>query len=98
MKQEIPFNDLKLNYASIKDEINTAIQSVVESQRFIGGDEIAAFEKEFAAFYGKEASVSCSSGTDALMLSLKTLGVGPGDEVVVPAMTFWSIIRLCTSA
>ncbi|MFC1460936.1 DegT/DnrJ/EryC1/StrS family aminotransferase [Verrucomicrobiota bacterium] len=88
MKQKIPFNDLKLNYASIKDEIDTAIQSVVETQRFIGGDEITAFENEFAAFCGKQASVSCSNGTDALMLSLKTLGVGPGDEVVVPAMTF----------
>lgn len=88
MKEGIPFNDLKLNYTSIKDEIDAVIRRVVESQRFIGGDEVAAFESEFAAFCGAETSVTCSNGTDALMLSLKALGIGPGDEVVVPAMTF----------
>lgn len=85
---QIPFNDLKLNYASIKDEIDKAILDVLASQRFIGGPELAAFEKEFAAYCGVGESMACSSGTDALFLALKALGIGPGDDVIVPSMTF----------
>lgn len=88
MQEPVPFNDLKLNYASCRNEIDAAVQRVIESQRFIGGDEVKAFESEFAAFCRVEESVSCSNGTDAIMLSLRALGIGHGDDVIVPGMTF----------
>lgn len=84
----VPFNDLKLQYADIRGEIDAALRQVVAEQQFIGGEEVEAFEREFAAYSDAPVCVACASGTDALMLALAALGVGPGDDVVVPAMTF----------
>ncbi len=63
---------------------------VLESNRFIGGPEVESFEAEIAAYCGSVQAVGVSSGTDALIVSLMALGVGKGDEVIVPSFTFFS--------
>jgi len=83
-----PFLDLKAQFASIQDEVMAAIERVVKSQQFIMGPEVEAFESEIATLTGAGAAVSCASGTDALMLALLALGVGPGDEVITTPFTF----------
>jgi dTDP-4-amino-4,6-dideoxygalactose transaminase len=84
----IPFVDLKAQYASIKGEVNQAIQGVLESCQFTLGSEVAAFEKEFAAYCGSEQGVAVNTGTSALHLALLAAGVGPGDEVITVPFTF----------
>lgn len=84
---KVPFVDLSLLHPHIKDEISEAINRVMESGRYILGPEVEAFEKEFAAYVGTRNCVSVASGTEALILSLRAVGVKRGDEVVVPANT-----------
>ena len=82
--------DLKRQYQSIKSEIDEAIQKVLESGRFILGPEVEAFEREIAEYVGVKHAIGVASGTDALLLSLKALGIGPGDKVIVPSFTFFA--------
>jgi len=82
------FLDLKVQYKSIKEEIDAAIKRILESCVFIGGVEVEEFEKEIANFCGAKYAIGVNSGTDALFLSLKALGVGPGDEVITTPFTF----------
>lgn len=84
----IPLVDLKRQYLSIKEEIDEAIAHVISESAFIGGKYVASFEQNFAAFCGVRHCVGVANGTDALFLALKTLGVGLGDEVFVPANSF----------
>ena len=84
----IPVLDLGTLHASIGDELQDAFDRVLAASAFIGGRELTSFEEEFAAAHGRAYGVGCASGTDALALALHAAGVGPGDEVVVPAMTF----------
>ena len=84
----VPFVDLKTQYHSIQDEITTAIRGVLESCQFTLGKEVAAFEEEFAAYCGVKHAVAVNSGTSALHLALLAAGIGPGAEVIAPAMTF----------
>ncbi|MCX6820758.1 MAG: DegT/DnrJ/EryC1/StrS family aminotransferase [Candidatus Aenigmarchaeota archaeon] len=84
----IPFFDLKRQYADIKPEIDTAITKVLESGQFILGEELAAFETEFARYVGAKHAFGVGSGTDALFLSLLGMGIGPGDEVITVANTY----------
>jgi dTDP-4-amino-4,6-dideoxygalactose transaminase len=84
----IPFLDLKPQYRIIKPEIDDAIARVLESAQFILGDEVAAFEKEFAAYSGAQHGIAVNSATSALHLALLAAGVGPGAEVVTTAFTF----------
>ncbi len=84
----IPFLDLKAQYHSIKPDIDAAILKVLESSQFALGDEVAAFEREFAAYVGATEGVGVNSGTSALHLALLALGVGPGDEVITVPNTF----------
>jgi len=86
----IPILDLKAQYESIKDEINAAIAEVLESTRFILGPNVAAFEEEVAEYLGVGYAVGVASGTDALLLTLRAYGIGPEDEVIVPAYTFFA--------
>jgi dTDP-4-amino-4,6-dideoxygalactose transaminase len=79
---------LKWQYQTIKKEIDKAIKRVLESGQFIGGKEVENFEKEIAKFCGVKYAISVNSGTDALFLSLKALGIGPGDEVITTPFTF----------
>jgi dTDP-4-amino-4,6-dideoxygalactose transaminase len=80
--------DLAAQHARVREEIEAAIAGVVRSTRFIGGEECAAFEAEFAAYCGVGHACGVANGTDALTLALRAFGVGPGDEVVTVANTF----------
>jgi len=84
----LPYLDLKAQFEGIRDEVMQAVSRVLESQKFILGSEVQAFESEMAEMVGVGAAVGCASGSDALMLALMALGVGPGDEVIVPPFTF----------
>jgi len=84
----IPFVDLKSQYYSIKSEIDAAIQSVLNDTAFVGGKYVEAFEQAFATKYDVKHCISCASGTDAIYISLKAAGIGPGDEVITAANTF----------
>jgi dTDP-4-amino-4,6-dideoxygalactose transaminase len=88
MAQRIRFLDLTRLHQSIRQELDEAIDRVIIGSAFIGGEEVQAFEQAFAATHESPAAVGCGSGTDALALTLRALGVGPGDEVIVPSMTF----------
>lgn len=88
LPRAIPFLDLKTQYLSIKDEIQKAIQPVLDSCAFSGGPFVEAFEKEFAAYSEAAHAVGVSNGTDAIHLAMRALDIGPGDEVIVPANTF----------
>jgi dTDP-4-amino-4,6-dideoxygalactose transaminase len=84
----IPFVDLRAQYASIKDEVNRAIQGVLESCQFTLGGEVGAFEAEFAAYCQAEHGIGVNTGTSALHLALLAADVGPGDEVITVPFTF----------
>ena len=86
--EPIPPLDLKAQWLSIKSEISAAINAVVESQHFILGPQVQALEEEVAKYCGTRFAVGVASGTDALLLALHAAGVGPGDEVLLPALSF----------
>ncbi len=84
----IPFVDLKAQYASIKTEVNAAIQGVLDSCQFTLGTEVAAFESEFAAYCQTAHGIGVNNGTSALHLALLAANIGPGDEVITVPFTF----------
>jgi dTDP-4-amino-4,6-dideoxygalactose transaminase len=86
----IPHADVKAQYAPLVPELQEAFARTLETGRFIFGPEVEAFEREAAEFLGVQDAVSCANGTDALVLVLDALGIGPGDEVVCPAFTFYA--------
>jgi dTDP-4-amino-4,6-dideoxygalactose transaminase len=85
---KVPFLDLKIQYQQIKDEVNPAIQNILDNTAFILGKAVTDFEKEFAAAHDVKYCTAVSSGTDGNHLALWALGIGPGDEVIIPANTF----------
>jgi dTDP-4-amino-4,6-dideoxygalactose transaminase len=87
-EKSIPMLDLGAQYQSIRSEIREAIDQVLESQHFILGPEVKALENEVAAYCGRRLGVGVASGTDALTLALCALGIGAGDEVIVPSFSF----------
>jgi dTDP-4-amino-4,6-dideoxygalactose transaminase len=84
----IPFLDLKMQYHSIKDEIDTAILNLLESTQFVLGREVTCFEEEFAEYSNVSYAIGVNSGTSALHLALLAGGIGPGDEVITVPNTF----------
>ena len=86
----IPLLDLKAQWAEIREEVVPELLAVLDSQRFILGPEVEALEKELAGYVGASHAVAVASGTDALLLSLRAVGVGPGDEVVTSAYSFFA--------
>jgi len=84
--------DLKRQYAGIKDEIEEAVARVLASQHFIGGPEVAAFERESAAYVGVRACVGCASGTDALWLALQACGLGAESGVLTAPFSFFASV------
>jgi len=86
----VPLFDTATPLAPLRGEIDAAVASVLDSGKFILGPQVAAFEEEFAAYCGARHAVGVANGTDALTIALRALGVGPGDEVVVPSFTFYA--------
>jgi dTDP-4-amino-4,6-dideoxygalactose transaminase len=86
----IPHVDVKAQYAPLIPELQEAFSRTLESGRFIFGPEVESFEREAADLLGTEDAVSCANGTDALVLVLDALEIGPGDEVVCPSFTFYA--------
>src|SRR5437763_520272 len=92
----VPLLDLKMQYATIRDEILRVTEEVYESQAFILGKRVEAFERDFAAYCQSKHCIGVSSGTDALLIALMVLGVGRGDEVIVPAYSFFASAGVVT--
>ncbi len=86
----VPFLDLGVQYEALRAELDDAVARVVESQRFILGAEVDAFEEAIAAYLGVPHAIGCASGTDALLLPLRALDPRPDDEVILPAFTFFA--------
>ena len=86
----VPLFDTSSPLAPLRAELRAAIARVVDSERFILGPEVQAFEREFAAYLGCGHAVGVANGTDAITIALRAMGVGPGDEVVVPSFTFYA--------
>lgn len=86
----VPLFDTDTPLAPLRDELVAKLGEVFDSGRYILGPEVAGFEREFAAYLGAGHAIGVANGTDALTLALRALGVGPGDEVVVPSFTFYA--------
>lgn len=86
----VPLLDLKAQYTTIRDQVQDAIERVLESQQFILGAEVEALEREIAAYSQCEFGIGMSSGTDAILVALMALDIRPGDQVIIPAYTFFA--------
>ena len=82
--------DIKRQHDRYADEYEKAAIQVLRSGNYIGGEEVIEFEKEFADYEGAKFGISCGNGTDALVLALRALGIGPGDEVITVSWTFFA--------
>lgn len=92
----IPLVDLKAQYLSIKEEINKAIYDIIDRTRFIGGEPVLRIEKEFSDYCNKKFGIGVSSGTSALYVTLKVIGIKPGDEVITVPNTFIATAEVVT--
>ncbi len=95
---EIPFVNLKAQYETIKTEVEEAIRKVIARTAFVGGPFAKEFEENFASFCGAKHSVGVGNGTDAIEIALKSLGIGPGDEVITAANSFIATSEAITQA
>jgi dTDP-3-amino-3,4,6-trideoxy-alpha-D-glucose transaminase len=86
----IPLFDTSTPLIVLRGELRAAVNRVLDSERYILGPEVSAFEREFASYCGAAHAIAVANGTEALTIALRALGVGPGDEVVVPSFTFYA--------
>lgn len=96
--ENIPFVDLQSQYESIKAEIDSAISKVITESSFIKGKYVKEFENGYASSYEADHVVSCGNGTDALYIALKSLNIGPGDEVITTALSWISTSETITQS
>lgn len=96
--KQIPMVDLHAQYMSIKSEIDAAISEVIETSAFIRGKHVEQFEERFALLTESSGCVSCANGTDSLYIAMRSLGIKPGDEVIVPAHSWISTSESVTQA
>lgn len=94
---QIPFLNLASQYASIKNEIDDAIQRVLSTGPLVGGEFVKSFERNFAGYHGVKHCISTGNGTDSLLASLKMIGIKPGDEVITPAWSWISTSETITA-
>jgi dTDP-4-amino-4,6-dideoxygalactose transaminase len=94
--KQIPPVDLTRQYQLIKESAESAVLEILSSGRYIGGEAIANFEREFASYIGVTECVSCNSGTDALFLALRALEIGSGDEVITTPFSFFATAEVIT--
>ena len=92
MNQSIPLLDLRAQYRAIKEDVDRAVLDVFDQGNFVLGPNVAALEREIADYIGVKHAIGVASGTDGILLSLRAIGVGPGDEVIAPAFTFFATI------
>lgn len=95
---KIEFIDLKAQYKALKGSIDARIQKVLDHGQYILGPEVAEMEQKLAAYTGAKHCISCASGTEALLMSLMALGVGPGDEVITTPFTFAATVEMIVLA
>jgi dTDP-4-amino-4,6-dideoxygalactose transaminase len=93
----IPILDLTQQYATIEAEVSDAVLRVLASGGYIGGSQVSGFEQQFAAYIGVSNCVVCNSGTDALVLALRALEIGPGDEVITTPFTFFATAEVVSA-
>jgi dTDP-3-amino-3,4,6-trideoxy-alpha-D-glucose transaminase len=86
----VPLFDTSAGVLSLKDELRAAVTRVLDSEQYILGPEVRAFEEEFATYCGAPHAIGVANGTEAITIALRAMGVGPGDEVIVPSFTFWA--------
>jgi dTDP-3-amino-3,4,6-trideoxy-alpha-D-glucose transaminase len=86
----VPLFDTSTPLAALREELRAAVARVLDSERYVLGPEVSAFEREFAAYCGAAHAVGVANGTEAITIALRAIGVGPGDEVVVPSFTFYA--------
>ena len=93
---KIPIVDLRAQYSQIRDEVRRAVDEVSETQQFILGPAVKEFEDRMGAYLGCGSTVGVASGSDALLLALMALGVGPGDAIITTPFTFFSTVSSIT--
>lgn len=94
--QNVPLLDVNRDNAPLRDAFVEALTNVVDSGRFLFGPDVAELEREIASYSQVENAVGCASGSDALLLALMAIGIGPGDEVIVPSFTFFASVSCIT--
>src|SRR2546421_11336084 len=88
-----PLFDTSGTLRPLRAQLRDALERVLDSERYILGPEVAAFEEEFAAYLGAAHAVGVANGTDAITIALRAMGVGEGDDVVVPSFTFYASVE-----
>src|SRR5262245_3310533 len=94
----VPLCDLQTQYQELRPQLEDAVCRVLASGQVILGPDVAALEEEIAGYCGAAHAIGCASGTDALLLAVQALGIGPGDEVIIPPFTFFATVgAVCRS-
>src|SRR5436305_7339808 len=94
----VPLFDTETPLAPLREQVVAAVFAVIERGAFILGPEVEAFEREFAEYLGVRHVIGVANGTDAITIALRALGIGPGDEVLVPSFTFYASAEAIVTA